>query len=146
MSRDHDRRKIWETLQDHMSPELMAELDEHHLYNTNVYNGKRPISREQDLNRREVRHDITTATTLNVIAAHLHNRTLEKRNKHPMRDIINNLHKKQRQCPERASGNGQDTASCEAAYTFGTFSSGGCLDAIACIQAGMQPIWGTEVC
>jgi len=43
MSRDHDRRKIWETLQDHMSPELMAELDEHHLYNTNITMGNDPL-------------------------------------------------------------------------------------------------------
>ena len=75
---------MWETLQDRMSPELMAELDKQHLYNTNIYNGEQPISREQDTERRIVRHDITTATTLNVIVAHLHTQALEKRNKsHP---------------------------------------------------------------
>lgn len=38
------------------------------------------------------------------------------------------------------------TRSRDAAWTFGTFSSGGCLDAIACMKTGMLPLWGTEVC
>ena len=32
------------------------------------------------------------------------------------------------------------------AFTFATFSSGGCCDAIASLKAGMIPIWGTEIC
>ena len=31
-------------------------------------------------------------------------------------------------------------------YTAGVLSSGGCLDTIGCIAAGMRPIWGTEIC
>lgn len=29
---------------------------------------------------------------------------------------------------------------------FGTFSSGGCLDAIASMLTGFKPLWGTEIC
>ena len=31
-------------------------------------------------------------------------------------------------------------------YTLGSFSTGGCVDTIAALKAGLRPIWGTEVC
>ena len=78
--------------------------------------------REGHASRKRIRDDIVMSLTLNVFAAC----AIDARSK--MHDI---------------------SAECTSdvpKYTAGVLSSGGCLDTIGCIAAGMRPIWGTEIC
>ena len=86
--------------------------------------GKRPISREHHADRREIRSDLELALALNAIVSHL----ARERD----RVDIDTLR--------------QSARTRRNAFTFATFSSGGCCDAIASLKTGLLPLWGTEVC
>lgn len=90
-----------------------------------------PITREYHDDRIEMRDSIAMAITLNSVAtlAHMSSGDLRTMREEHQIEII-----KQRSSVR------------DSAYTFASFSSGGCLDAIASMLSGMAPLWGTEVC
>jgi len=90
-----------------------------------INRGMTPISREMHVDRLAIRTLITTVLAFNCMIAEASMHEREQRQIESLR---------------------MATRIKEPAYTFSSFSSGGCLDAIASMACGLAPLWGTEIC
>ena len=118
---------MWGDSEACVEPTFMAELKQLETFNARMRRGLPPVSREYHSNNVTTRTVINSYLALSLLLTALvaHNNDNQA------------LH---------ALNNATGQAANAPAYTFGTFSSGGCLDALSCLKTGMQPIWGTETC
>ena len=112
---------MWGDSEACVEPTFMAELKQLETFNARMRRGLSPVSREYHSNNVDTRTGINSYLALSLLLTAIvaHNNDNQA------------LH---------ALNNATGRAGTAPAYTFGTFSSGGCLDAPSCLKAGMQPI------
>ena len=108
-----------------MDPTFLAEMQQLEAYNVRIRQGKTRICREFNTQNVDSRFTITSYLALIFLLTAI----ATTNNDNWSLEAIQ----------------GQGRADTRPAYTFGTFSSEGCLDALSCMRTGMQPVWGTEV-
>ena len=113
-------------MNDCVNPSFLAEMQQIEAYNARIRQGKMPICREFHTKNINTRTAITSMLALTL--------------------LLTAIASNNENSPTLEALQGQGRAGTRPAYTFGTFSSGGCLDALSCMRTGMQPVWGTEVC
>ena len=113
-------------MNDCVDPTFLAEMQQLEAYNARIRQGKMPIRREFNTPNVDTRIAITSYLALTFLLTAIASNNNDDSSLEALQ--------------------GQGRAGTRPAYTFGTFSSGRCLDALSCMRTGMQPVWGTEVC
>ena len=106
-------------MNDCVDPSFLAEMQQLEAHNVRIRQGEKPICREFHTPNVNTRIAITSLLALTLLLTAI---------------ASNNEND-----PTLEALQGQGRAGTRPAYTFGTFSSGGCLDALSCMRTGMQP-------
>ena len=109
-----------------MDPSFLAEMQQIEAYNARIHQGEKPVCREFHTQNINTRTAITSLLALTL--------------------LLTAIASNNEMNPTLEALQGQGCARTQPAYTFSTFSLGGCLDALSCMQTGMQLVWGTKVC